>query len=94
MHEIKRLAEESTSGREDGQCAHRGSRELGDSENLREQQTAWRSSTFEEAGDVKPDYRFKSDAIAVPRMVSGVCGFCAIMRSRRIPRLILLRTSS
>jgi hypothetical protein len=24
MHEIKRVAEESTSGREDGQCAHRG----------------------------------------------------------------------
>jgi len=24
MHEIEHVAEESTSGREDGQCAHRG----------------------------------------------------------------------
>jgi hypothetical protein len=27
MHEIERAAEESTSGREDGQCAHRGDKQ-------------------------------------------------------------------
>ena len=29
MHEIKRVANESTSGREDGQRAHRGDKQVG-----------------------------------------------------------------